>query len=162
MAGAAAIGLGLTDRQGRAITLTPVGDDWRAVADVAPRDDQRAWVPPTAARYLLLSMLEDDWTSLAIRADGRVVGHVMWGRDEEGHWIGGLVVDAPEQGQGVGRAATDTLARWLEATPGHPPTLLTVHPDNPATRLYASLGFRPTGEFDDDEAVLARTATDDT
>jgi diamine N-acetyltransferase len=57
----------LHDRAGRHVTLRPVDDDnWRAVADVAPRDDQRAWVYPMAARYLLTSLRGDVWTSLAV------------------------------------------------------------------------------------------------
>ncbi|MEV4810435.1 hypothetical protein [Micromonospora avicenniae] len=39
------IDAGHRDRDGRAVTLRPVDDgNWRAVADVAPRDDQRDWV----------------------------------------------------------------------------------------------------------------------
>ncbi|MDG4808431.1 hypothetical protein O7634_16905 [Micromonospora sp. WMMD1120] len=48
---------GHRDRTGRRITLRSVDDDnWRAVADVAPRDDQRRFVAALGARYLLLSM----------------------------------------------------------------------------------------------------------
>ncbi|GAA0368726.1 hypothetical protein GCM10009541_08980 [Micromonospora gifhornensis] len=57
----------------------PVDDDnWRAVADVVPRDDQRDFIAPSAARYLLLSLREGVWHSLAVCADEEVVGHVMW------------------------------------------------------------------------------------
>lgn len=34
------IDTGHRDRQGRRISLHAIGDDWRAVADVVPRDDQ--------------------------------------------------------------------------------------------------------------------------
>ena len=109
---------GLRDRAGRHITLRPVDDDnWRDVADVAPRDDQRAWVPALAARYLVLTMRSDVWTSLAVYADETVVGHAMWGVDDDGsRWIGGMVIAAdlrsgpvtperrsPARGAGTGR-----------------------------------------------------------
>jgi diamine N-acetyltransferase len=146
----------LLDRAGRRVTLRPVDDDnWRAVADVAPRDDQRAWVPALAARYLLLTMRSDVWNSLAVYADETVVGHVMWGVDDDGsRWIGGMVIDAAEQGRGVGRAAVRTLAAWLaDQDDGHP-VRLSYHPDNAsAARLYTSLGFAPTGAMEDDELV---------
>ncbi|MER5845463.1 GNAT family N-acetyltransferase, partial [Streptomyces prasinus] len=33
---------------------------------------------------------------------------------------------------------------------------LSYHPDNtPAARLYTTLGFRPTGDFEDEEVVVA-------
>ncbi|WP_405426312.1 GNAT family N-acetyltransferase [Micromonospora sp. NBC_00617] len=111
---------GHLDRAGRRVTLRPVDDDnWRAVADVAPRDDQRRFVAALGARYLLLSMRSEVWTSLAVYADETVVGHVMWGVDDDGsHWIGGMLIDAAEQGRGVGRATVQTLAPWLAAREG--------------------------------------------
>ncbi|MFR9775491.1 GNAT family N-acetyltransferase [Micromonospora sp. MS34] len=149
---------GMRDRAGRQVTVRPVDDDnWRAVADVAPRDDQRAWVPALAARYLVLTMRSPVWTSLAVYADETVVGHIMWGVDDDGsRWIGGMLIDGAEQERGVGRAAVRTLADWL-ARAGHP-VRLSYHPDNePAAALYRSLGFQPTGELEDDEVVAELT-----
>ncbi|ESP99095.1 GNAT family N-acetyltransferase [Streptomyces sp. CHA1] len=149
------------DRTGRLVTLGPVTDaSWRAVADLAPRDDQRRFVAALGARYLLLSLREEVWTSLAVDAAGRTVGHVMWAYDaeEDVHWIGGMLVDAAEQGRGVGRAALAVLLDRLAADPGCREIRLSVHPGNTtATRLYTALGFRPTGLMEDDEAVLAWT-----
>ncbi|RGC70069.1 Spermine/spermidine acetyltransferase [Micromonospora sp. MW-13] len=152
----------LRDRAGRHLTLRPVDDDnWRAVADVVPRDDQRAWVYPMAARYLLLSMRGGGWTSLAVYADENVVGHVMWGVDDDGsRWIGGMVVDAAEQGRGVGAATVTTLATWLAAQPGCLAVRLSYHPDNTvAAALYPRLGFAPTGLVEDGELVAELTRT---
>lgn len=148
---------GHTDRLGRRVTLRPVDDDnWRAVADLAPRDDQRGWVPALAARYLVLTSRSEVWTSLAVHADETVAGHVMWGMDDDGsRWIGGMLIDAAEQGRGVGRAAVRTLAAWLGGPDGGHPVRLSYHPDNTAAaRLYASLGFTPTGAVEDDELVV--------
>lgn len=150
------IDYGFTDKAGRRVTLREVdGENWRAVADVAPLDDQRSYVAATAARYLLLSMREDDWNSLAVCADAAVVGHVMWGRDDDGsHWIGGMLIDAAEQGKGVGRALLRTMTGWLGAQEGCWAIRLSWHPDNVvAGRLYESLGFVPTGVVDGDELV---------
>ncbi|MEV2240528.1 GNAT family N-acetyltransferase [Micromonospora sp. NPDC049891] len=149
---------GLTDRRGRRITLRPVDDDnWRAVADVAPRDDQRDWVPALAARYLLLTQRSEVWNSLAVYADDTVVGHIMWGVDEDdSRWIGGMLIDAAQQGGGVGRAVVRTLCDWLTVQ-GHP-VRLSYHPENTsAARLYTSLGFAPTGAWEDDELVAELT-----
>ncbi|WP_406067257.1 GNAT family N-acetyltransferase [Micromonospora sp. NBC_01638] len=153
---------GHLDRAGRLVTLRPVDDDnWRAVADVAPRDDQRRFVAALGARYLLLSTRSEVWTSLAVYADETVVGHVMWGVDDDGsHWIGGMLIDAPEQSRGVGRATVQTLATWLSARDGNPPVRLSYHPDNTqAASLYTSLGFHPTGALDEEELITQQTPT---
>ena len=114
-----------------------------------------AFVAALAARYLLLTKRSDVWTSLAVYADETVVGHVMWGVDDDGsRWIGGMVIDAAEQGRGVGRATVRTLADWLAGPDGVHPVRLSYHPDNtPAAALYTSLGFHPTGAMEDDELV---------
>ncbi|MDG4837351.1 GNAT family N-acetyltransferase [Micromonospora sp. WMMD967] len=147
---------GHLDRQGRRITLRPVDDDnWRAVADVAPHNDQRRFVAALGARYLLLSTRSEVWNSLAVYADETVVGHVMWGVDDDGsHWIGGMLINAAEQNRGVGRATVRTLADWLSTREGNPPVRLSYHPDNTqAATLYTSLGFHPTGQVDDEELI---------
>ncbi|MFF3685298.1 GNAT family N-acetyltransferase [Streptomyces sp. NPDC002187] len=150
---------GIMDRDGRRIALCPVDDDnWRAVADIAPRDDQRAFVAALAARYLLLSMRGGVWHSLGVQADETMVGHVMWAYDDENgsHWIGGMVVDAAEQGKGVGRQTMVALIRWLSERADCREIRLSYHPDNTgAAALYTSLGFVHTGEFEDAEPVVA-------
>jgi diamine N-acetyltransferase len=144
-----------TDRLGREITLAEITDDnWRAVADVAPRDDQRRFVAALGARYLLLSMRGGVWTSLAVMAGDAVAGHVMWALDDGIHWIGGMLVDASAQGSGVGRAAVEAIiARLADARE----IRLSCHPENAAAdRLYRALGFTPTGEIEDGEVILSR------
>ncbi|MGN9809653.1 GNAT family N-acetyltransferase [Micromonospora sp. BQ11] len=94
-------------------------------------------------------------------ADETVVGHVMWGVDDDGsRWIGGMVIDATEQGGGVGRATVLTLADWLAGQDGGPhPVRLSYHPGNgAAARLYTGLGFLPTGATEDDEIVVELVA----
>lgn len=145
---------GERDRAGRQVTLRPVDDDnWRAVADVAPGTTSGSGCPRWRPATCLLTMRSEVWTSLAVYADETVVGHVMWGVDDDGsRWIGGMVIDAAEQGRGVGRAAVATLAGWLAAQ--GEPVRLSYHPDNTdAARLYTALGFRPTGAMEDDELV---------
>lgn len=157
------ITLGLCDRAGRRVVLHEVNDEnWRAVADVAPLDDQRRYVPALAARYLLLSLREGIWHSMAVCADDMVVGHIMWGRDEDGsYWLGGMVIDGAEQGQGVGRAAVRTLMKWLAQREGCQELRLSYHPDNAvAAALYASVGFQPTAVSSGDEVVASLSLLD--
>ena len=141
------ISTGRTDAQGRAVSLRPLGEDWRAVADVAPADDQRDFVFALAGRYMLMTERGGPWTSLGAYADEDVVGHVMWGLDDDGsHWIGGLIVDHSQQGRGLGRAITLTLVDWFRDQPGHWTTRLTYHPDNAAAAAPLRLtGLRADG-----------------
>jgi diamine N-acetyltransferase len=151
---------GLHDRTGRPVTLREVdAENWRAVADVAPHDAQRRFVAALGARYLLLSLREEVWHSLAVCAGGDVAGHVMWGRDEDGaYWIGGLLVDASEQGRGVGPAAARTLVRALTARADCRMVRLSCDPENTAAlRMWTALGFRPTGDAEDGEIVAELT-----
>ncbi|MFC1230713.1 GNAT family N-acetyltransferase [Streptomyces sp. Sce081] len=149
----------ITDRQDRAVVLEDITDaNWRDVADVAPADDQRRFVAALGARYLLLSTRGGVWNSLAVRAGDEVVGRVMWAYDDEDgtHWIGGMIVNEAEQGKGVGHAAVRALVQRLAALPDCREIRLSYHPDNtPAARLYTTLGFRPTGDFEDEEVVAA-------
>jgi diamine N-acetyltransferase len=113
-----------------------------------------------AARYLLLSMRENVWRSLAVHVDDAVVGHIMWGLDEDGtHWLGGMLIDAAEQGKGLGRAVVRTITGWLAAEEGRRVIRLSYHPENTAARrLYESLGFTPTGALEDEEIVAELSA----
>jgi len=64
------------------------------------------------------------------------------------------VIDGPEQGKGVGRAAVRTLVEWLARCEGCREVRLSYHPDNlVAAGLYASPGFQSTEVSSGDEAV---------
>ncbi len=143
------------------LTLVDVtADNWRDVADLAPRDDQRRFVPALAARYLLLGIFGDTWHNLGAFDGDEAVAHVMWGVDDTdgSRWIGGLLVDAAHQGRGVGRRVVELLLERLD--PDRGPIRISYHPDNQASRaLFAGLGFVDTGEWEDDERVMERAPT---
>jgi len=137
------------------ILIDVTADNWRDVADLAPRDDQRDFVPALAARYLLLGTLEGTWHNLAAFEGDVAVAHVMHAVDPEdgSRWIGGLLVDAAHQGRGVGRRVVELLLERLRAEPG--PVRMSFHPDNAASlALFTRLGFVETGEQVDDERVM--------
>jgi diamine N-acetyltransferase len=143
------------------LVLAPVTrDNWRAVADVAPLDEQRAFVPALAARYLLLGVYGDTWRNLGAFVGDTAVGHVMWGIDDDGsRWIGGLVVDAAHQGRGHGRRMVQLLVDLLRADPDCGPVRMSYEPQNVASRrLFESLGFATTGVEEDGELVMELSA----
>ncbi|GIE76156.1 hypothetical protein Aph02nite_21060 [Actinoplanes philippinensis] len=141
------------------ISLEPVtAANWRDCAALTVHPDQRRFVADVAY-YLCMCHYGDTWNPFAVVRDGTVVGFVIWGVDDDGsRWIGGLVVDARHQRQGVGREVVRRLRERLIAEPGTPNVALSYQPANTAARgLYLSLGFVETGETEDDE-VVARWA----
>ncbi|MGE5226084.1 MAG: GNAT family N-acetyltransferase [Planctomycetaceae bacterium] len=144
---------------GDPVRLEPVTRaNWRDVVAVRVRRDQRRWVADVT-RYLSLCTYEPMWRPLAIVADGRTVGFMMWGRDpdDDSLWIGGFMIDARDQGKGYGAAALAAAIDLLSAQPGARQLALSYRPDNEvAKRLYASRGFAETGETVTDEVVARR------
>jgi diamine N-acetyltransferase len=146
-----------------AIDVVPVtAENWRACAALRPAPGQEDFVSPVTY-YLCLCAYGDVWTPWAVTRDGAVVGFAMTGRDDDGsRWIGGLLVDAALQRVGIARAAVALLRDRLAAEPGCPNVALSYAAANTAARaLYVSLGFRETGETEDDGAeVVARWTPD--
>jgi len=149
---------GLCGQDRARVSLRDVDDaNWRAVAVIAPRDDQRDWVAALAAFYLLLGVKEGIWRSLAIYADDLVVGHLMWvlEPDDGSHWIGGVVIAADQQGKGYGTQAMRCIMDRLRCEQNVRSIKLSIRPENRrAAALYTRLGFQPTGAREDDEIVL--------
>lgn len=130
------------------------GANWRQLAAVAPRPDQAELVA-SVTYYLCLSHYGGDWHSLAIEADGEIVGHVMWAVDEAdgSTWLGGLVIDADSQGKGIGRAAVQVFLDRF-GSEGRTNVALSYQPTNTRARhLYLDMGFVETGETEGDEIV---------
>lgn len=141
------------------IRLEPVtAGNWRDCAALTVHPGQRDFVADVTY-YLCMCHYGDTWNPLAVVRGEEVVGFVIWGVDDDGsRWIGGLVVDAAHQRQGIGRETVRQLRERLIAEPGTPNVALSYQTANTAARdLYLSLGFVETGEVEDDE-VVARWA----
>ncbi len=137
------------------LTLKPVGaDEWRDVTALEVTEAQRSFVA-APAYYLALCAYGGLWRPLAIVLDERVIGFLMWAVDPEDDscWLGGFFIDRRHQRRGYGRRAIEAALRMLATDGGHRHFALSYAPDNPAKPLYASLGFRETGELAEDEVV---------
>lgn len=104
-----------------------------------------------------------------ISSDGKLVGFVMFGRRNrtsgfpEGrradileHVISRFLIDRRYQRQGLGRAALAVCLDYLRRESGGRPARcwLSYTPENSAAKgLYASFGFRETGELCGEELV---------
>jgi diamine N-acetyltransferase len=138
------------------VTVTPVtAENWRLVADLDVRDEQRAFVAPVTYYLALCAYDGGPWQPLVVYSGATVVGFVMEAVDpsDGSCWIGGVVIDSASQGRGFGRATMEALIARARAG-SRPSVGLSYHPDNTVARqLYASLGFVETGEVDGHEGV---------
>lgn len=138
-----------------AVKLVPVdAANWRELSQVSCAPGQEPFVAPVTY-YLCLCHYGGQWQPWAIVADGAVVGHAMWARDEDGStWLGGLVIDAAEQRKGYGRAVVLAFIERFTSDTGQVNVALSYAADNRVARgLYLELGFVETGETVDDEIV---------
>jgi diamine N-acetyltransferase len=144
------------------VRLEPVTSaNWERCAAIAVRPGQERYVA-AVTYYLCLCLYGSTWRPVAIVRDDAVVGFYMEAvEDNATVWVGGLVIDAAAQRTGVARSTLSVLIGRCQADPGCPGLALSYHPDNTAAKtLYASLGFRETGEtLDGGAEVIARWTT---
>lgn len=145
------------------VSLRPVdAGSWRAVAHLTVAPGQERFVA-TPTYYLALCAYDDVWHPMSVHdADDTVVGFLMWGIDDTdgSTWLGGVLVEATQQGRGVGRAAVVEAIRVLRSQVGSTEFALSYEPDNTVAKaLYTSLGFVETGEVDGGEVVARLSPT---
>jgi diamine N-acetyltransferase len=144
-------------------TLRPLTRDnlW-AVVELKRLPGQEAFVADNIDSIANASV-EPTWVPLAVYAGEALVGFVMYGQyppDTGAWWVIRLMIDRAQQGNGYGRAAMEAVIAMMIERVGCAEIVTSFNPANEvAARLYTSLGFRPTGEIEDDEPlVLLRLA----
>ena len=140
------------------------------IVRLSPAKEQQDFVAPNPYSIIeAFAAREDGYTALpfGLYEDGEPVGFVMIGcgsigdEDEpepakDSYCIWRLMIDARFQGRGLGRKAVQTALSYIRTWPCGPAKRcwLSYEPENTAARrLYASMGFRETGEMDGDEVV---------
>jgi diamine N-acetyltransferase len=140
------------------ISLQPVTRaNFSAVVELTVTPKQADFVSPNLYS-LAEAYLEPTWTPLAIYAGDVLVGFAMFGRDDETGrwWIMRYMIDVQHQGKGYGTAALPGLIDLIVERHGCGELFLGYEPNNEvARRLYARMGFAPTGEVVGDE-IIAR------
>ena len=101
-------------------------------------------------------------TPFGVFDGARMVGYVMviYDYDEQTYNIWHMMIDRREQGRGYGRAAMERALEYIRRKPfgDSGRVLLTCSPENePAMKLYRSMGFAETGRRDEDEIELSLT-----
>ncbi|MFG3495915.1 GNAT family N-acetyltransferase [Streptomyces sp. NPDC047928] len=141
--------------------VTP--DNVLAACRLTVRPEQERFVAPVA-RSLAEAYAQPDvaWPRLVFDGE-RLVGFVMAffdvrfhpddpdDRPRSGLWR--LAVAAGEQGRGYGRFAVGAVCEEVRRRGGSRVTVSWVPGEHGPEPFYRALGFRPTGEMDEDEVV---------
>ena len=143
--------------------------NWRATLALSVAPEQQRFIAdyaPIAALGLAKAYIRPFgfiWTPYAFYAhegaaepEGEPIGFTMLAHTPESaedYWLFHFFIDQQFQGRGYGALALQRLIAHARATHPHSCALqLTTHPENArAQRLYASAGFRPTGDMLDGE-----------
>ena len=140
------------------ITLRPVTRaNFSAVVALTVAPEQVEFVAPNVYS-LAEASIEPTWTPLAIYARDDLVGFALFGRDDETGrwWLMRYMIDAQHQGRSYGTAALPVLIDLMIERHGCGEIFLDYSPGNDvAARLYARMGFVPTGEVEGGE-IMAR------
>jgi len=141
-------------------------DNWREISKLKVRDDQANFVASNLQSIAEAQFgFKDkpglghwDATSFGIYEDGLPVGYFMMARNDRNPKMQGYVVRlmvAQEfQGRGLGRFAMDWILEAFRTDEQVKTVAINYEPDNEIARaLYASFGFRETGEIEDGEVV---------
>ena len=141
------------------VTLRPLSvENWHECIRLHVADEQDDYVAPNLYS-IAQTRFEPTWMPLVIYAQTdageSMVGFAMY--DTSDYEIIRFMIDARYQGKGYGRAAMQLLIEQFEREHAHPSTSLSFVPGNTAAeQLYASVGFRKTGEIIDGELVMVR------
>lgn len=128
--------------------------NWRDVYKLNVSEYQKQFVA-APGYYLCLCQYGSIWNPLAIYKNDQVIGFLMWAVDSDDNscWLGGIIIDVTEQRKGYGREAISKAIQILSEQEELSGFALSYSPENHAKRLYESMGFKETGEQEDDELV---------
>ena len=136
-----------------------------AVIALTVHDNQKAFIASNARS--LETALEEENREIArpfaIYAEDRLVGFCMFAfepdaeDEDDRYWLWRFMIDRQEQGKGYGQAALAEIIRYFRDN-GADRLFLSTEPENECgLHIYHKAGFRETGEFNDDEAILLLT-----
>ena len=139
------------------VTLRPITrDTFWAVLDLKLHPGQEGFVANNAVS-IANAYVEPTFVPLGVYAGDDLVGFAMYGQhpDTGAWWVIRLMIDRAHQGKGYGRAAMEAVIELMAERVGCEEIVTSFVPSNAvAAGLYASLGFRPTGEIEDGEPLV--------
>lgn len=128
----------------------------REICDLSTRESQRSFVAPNAVS-LAQALFSDRAWFRGVFAGETAVGFVMLHEDSEKpeYYLWRFMIDGRYQRMGFGRRAMELVIERVRSLPGARELLTSVVPgEGSPQEFYERLGFHPTGDWDDGEAVL--------
>ena len=139
------------------VTLRPITrDNFSAVLDLKLKPGQEKFITANAVS-IAYAYVEPSFVPLGVYAGEELVGFAMYGQHPKSGdwWVIRLMIDRGHQGKGYGRAAMEMVIAMMAERVGCNEIVTSFVPANTvAARLYASLGFHPTGEIEDGEPLV--------
>ena len=129
--------------------------NYLSVLDLSVAEEQRRFVASNMYS-LAQAFVQPECVPLALYAENKPVGFVMYALDEDDHeyWIYRLMIDKRYQRLGYGREAMRMLIERIRADENHRVIYISFEPENIAAQtLYESLGFVPDGRIEYGEVV---------
>lgn len=129
--------------------------NYLSVLDLNVAEEQRRFVASNMYS-LAQAFVQPECVPLALYAENKPVGFVMYALDEDDHeyWIYRLMIDKRYQRLGYGREAMRMLIERIQADEEHRVIYISFEPENIAAKtLYESLGFVPDGRIEYGEVV---------
>lgn len=131
-------------------------DNWQECIRLPTSEDHAQFVAPNVYSIAESQFYPDTVKACCIYAGDAMVGFAMYGPDEDDATlfaIDRLMIAEGHRGKGYGKAALSAILEEAKSR-GFSRISLSTNPENvKAIQLYESVGFRATGEMDDDEAV---------
>lgn len=143
------------------ICLKPISEEnFIDVFNLKLSKEQEAFVSHPIRSLAQAYVYRTQCQPFGIYADEKVVGYVMaiYDYDIPEYDIWHMMIDESQQGKGYGKAALKLLLDYIKDKPfgDSDRVALTCNKDNTvALELYKSMGFKLTGNSDDDEVELA-------
>lgn len=142
------------------VSIRPIVDDddlWYAVVECRLAPEQWEYVNPAGfsiGRAYLAP--RDNVPCVICKSDGERIGYIvlrLWSGEGGFNWS--YYIDRDHQGLGYGKAAARLAVRLLKAVDPLTPIKLSTEADNVrAQKLYRSIGFVRSAEFDGDDLVF--------
>lgn len=135
---------------------------FKKIVNMKLPSDQEKFVAPNLYSLAQAWLYQDHARPYAIMKDDEPVGFIMLDWDplarEVGIWR--LMIAQEHQNHGYGRQALEQVIELIRSSMLFDIIFLDYVPDNRVARdLYYSLGFRETGEVDDDEIIMSLPLT---
>lgn len=142
---------------GSVVSLREVTEETvREICRLSVGKGQDEFVAPNAVSMAEAYFSPEAWFR-AIYAGDTPVGFLMLADDPEDseYFLWRMMVDARYQGMGFGRRAMELLIEHVRTRPGAAELCTSVvQAEGGPQGFYERLGFRLTGEYEDDEAVM--------